>query len=124
MAGSFDLKARIYSTSFWLTSGGIVLSVLSAVAQQERITLSERVRAGLKRAVKDGKVLGRRAVAVDVRAARKLQREGLGLRPVAKKLGCSVNTLRRALGDTQKRSARHYGADAAWHDLAPESPRE
>jgi DNA invertase Pin-like site-specific DNA recombinase len=76
---------------------GIVLSVLAAVAKQERITISERTRAGLARAVKEGRTLGRRAVVVDVQRARKMQKEGLGLRPIAAKLGISVNTLRGAL---------------------------
>ena len=76
---------------------GIVLSVLAAVAKQERITISERTKAGLARAVKQGATLGRRPVKVDVVKARKLQAEGLGLRPTAAKLGCSVNTLRGAL---------------------------
>jgi DNA invertase Pin-like site-specific DNA recombinase len=76
---------------------GIVLSVLAAVAQQERVTISERTRAGLQRAVKAGRVLGRRPVKVDVTRARQLRHQGLGLRPVAKALKVSVNTLRRAL---------------------------
>jgi DNA invertase Pin-like site-specific DNA recombinase len=76
---------------------GIVLAVLAAVAKQERITLSERTMAGLQRARKAGKVLGRRPVVVDVSRARKLQKEKMGLRGIAKKLGCSVNTLRAAL---------------------------
>jgi len=63
------------------------------MAQQERIAISERTKAGLQRAVKAGKKLGRRAVAVDMARARQLQTEGLGLRPIARKLGCSVNTL-------------------------------
>jgi len=76
---------------------GIVLSVLAAVAKQERITISERTRAGLARAVKQGATLGRRPVKVNLEKARAMQRDGLGLRPIAKKLGCSVNTLQRAL---------------------------
>lgn len=76
---------------------GIVLSVLAAVAKQERITVSERTQAGLARAVKQGRVLGRRPVKVDVHQARRLQREGLGLRPIAKRLRISVNTLQKAL---------------------------
>ena len=91
---------RSYTQSFLDTGNamvnGIVLSVLAAVAQQERITISERVTAGLQRARKAGKVLGRPEVKVDVARARKLLREG-GLRPTAAKLGCSVNTLRNAL---------------------------
>ena len=76
---------------------GIVLSVLAAVAAQERIVISERTKAGLRRAVKDGATLGRRPVVVDVAKAHKMQREGMGLRGIAEKLGCSVNTLRGAL---------------------------
>jgi DNA invertase Pin-like site-specific DNA recombinase len=76
---------------------GIVLSVLAAVAKQERITISERTKAGLARAVKEGRRLGRRPVVVDVARAKRMQKEGLGLRPIAATLGCSVNTLRAAL---------------------------
>jgi transposase-like protein len=42
-------------------------------------------------------VLGRREVPVDVARARKMQREGLGLPPIAKKLKIAINTLQRAL---------------------------
>jgi DNA invertase Pin-like site-specific DNA recombinase len=76
---------------------GIVLSVLAAVAAQERISISLRTKAGLARAVKAGRVLGRRPVKVDVHKARQMQREGMGLRPIAAKLGISVNTLQKAL---------------------------
>jgi DNA invertase Pin-like site-specific DNA recombinase len=75
----------------------LVVSVMALMAQQERIAISERTKAGLARAVKAGKVLGRRAVLVDVTRARELQRSGLGLRGIAKKLKVSVNTLARAL---------------------------
>jgi DNA invertase Pin-like site-specific DNA recombinase len=75
----------------------MVISVMALMAQQERIAISERTKAGLARAVKAGKRLGRRAVIVDVSKARKLREDGLGLRPIAKKLRISVNTLARAL---------------------------
>jgi DNA invertase Pin-like site-specific DNA recombinase len=75
----------------------LVISVMALMAQQERIAISERTKAGLARAVKAGKTLGRRAVVVDVRRVRELQRGGLGLRPIAKKLKVSVNTLVRAM---------------------------
>jgi DNA invertase Pin-like site-specific DNA recombinase len=78
-------------------TNGIVLSVLAAVAKQERITLSERTKAGLQRARRAGKHLGRRAVQVDVKTAHRLRAEGLGVRGIAKKLGISVNTLQRSL---------------------------
>lgn len=75
----------------------LVISVMALMAQQERIAISERTKAGLARAVKAGKLLGRRAVLVDVPRARKLREDGLGLRPIAKRLKVSVNTLARAL---------------------------
>jgi len=76
----------------------VVLSIMACMAQQERIAISERTKAGLARAVKAGKTLGRPEVKVDVKKARQMQREGLGLRPIASKLKISVNSLRRALG--------------------------
>ena len=75
----------------------VVISIMATLAQQERISISERTKAGLQRAVKLGKTLGRREVLVDVEKARRMQQDGLGLRRISKKLGCSVNTLQRAL---------------------------
>lgn len=98
---SWGVGWRSYTQPFLDTGNdmvtGIVLSVLAAVAKQERITISERTKAGLRRAVLEGATLGRRRVTVDVAKAHKMQREGLGLRPIAAKLGISVNTLRAAL---------------------------
>ena len=79
-------------------TNGIVLSVLSAVARQERITLSERTKAGLQRAKRAGRMLGRRAVSVDLMKVERYKAEGLGLREIATKLGISVNTLQKARG--------------------------
>jgi DNA invertase Pin-like site-specific DNA recombinase len=85
----------------WFDSCGpfrdAVISIMATLAQQERITISERTKAGLQRAQKCGKRLGRRAVKVDVLRARELQHNGLGLRPIASKMGIAVNTLRKAL---------------------------
>lgn len=67
----------------WFDSCGpfkdAVISIMATLAEQERLTISERTKAGLQRAVKAGRVLGRRAVVVDVHQARRLQREGLAL---------------------------------------------
>jgi DNA invertase Pin-like site-specific DNA recombinase len=89
----------------------IVLSVLAAVAKQERVTLSERTLAGLERARKEGKVLGRRRRKVDLARVHKLQKEGVGLRGIAADAGVAVNTLRallaknEALPESQKKAA-------------------
>jgi DNA invertase Pin-like site-specific DNA recombinase len=75
----------------------VVLAIMATLAEQERISISERTKAGLFRARRAGKQLGRRAVHVDVKAARKLQAEGFGVRSVAERLGISVNTLQKTL---------------------------
>lgn len=75
----------------------VVITIMATLAQKERISVSERTKAGLQRAPKTGRVLGRRPVVIDVTKVRKLQAEGFGLRPIAKKLRVSVNTLRNAL---------------------------
>jgi DNA invertase Pin-like site-specific DNA recombinase len=74
----------------------VVLAIMATLAEQERISISERTKAGLLRARRAGKQLGRSAVHVDVKAARKLQAEGLGVRGVTERLGISVNTLQKA----------------------------
>jgi DNA invertase Pin-like site-specific DNA recombinase len=98
---AWNIGWRSYTQPFLDTgnemTNGIVLSVLAAVAKQERITISERTKAGLARAKRSGKKLGRRAVRVNMAEVKRLQGQGLGLRPIAKKLGCAVATLQKAL---------------------------
>jgi DNA invertase Pin-like site-specific DNA recombinase len=97
---SYGVAWRSFMEPFFDSCGvmrDVVISIMATLAEQERINISDRTRAGLQRAVKAGKVLGRREIPVDVVRAHKMQREGLGLRPIAKKLKISVNTLQRAL---------------------------
>jgi DNA invertase Pin-like site-specific DNA recombinase len=77
---------------------GIVLPVLAAVAKQERITISERTKAGLARARRAGKKVGRPVVSVDLAKVEKLRHEGLGLRAIAHRMGVGVNSIQRARG--------------------------
>ena len=102
---------RSYTEQF-LDSTGIfkdaILSILATLAQQERIAISERTKAGLIRARKAGKRLGRPegSVSVVLKLAdiERMRREGLGLRAIARSLGCSVNTVQRV------RHSRSYRA--------------
>lgn len=109
---TWNVGWRSYTQPFLDTgnamTNGIVLSVLSAVAQQERITLSERTKAGLERTKRAGRTLGRRAVDVDMVRVERLRGDGLGLRAIAAKLGISVNTLRKhaARGNHTKHGPR------------------
>jgi DNA invertase Pin-like site-specific DNA recombinase len=67
---SWGIGWRSYTQPFLDTGNemvsGIVLSVLAAGARQERVTISERTKAGLVRARRAGKTLGRPVVSVDL----------------------------------------------------------
>jgi len=69
--------------------GSAIFTIISAVAQLERDIIAERVKAGLRRAVENGKRLGRPRVNVDVREIRQLRSEGLSLRAIASQVGIS-----------------------------------
>jgi DNA invertase Pin-like site-specific DNA recombinase len=83
-------------------ANGIVLSVLAAVAKQERIMISERTKTGLVRARRAGKKIGRPVVSVDLAKIERLRREGLGLRAIAERLGVCVNSIQRARGKIER----------------------
>lgn len=85
----------------WLDTGGPVRSLLIAifgwVAEQERVQIVERTKAGLERARAKGVHLGRPRRRVDVRRAKRLRAKGLSLRAVAQELDVPLGTLYRAL---------------------------
>jgi DNA invertase Pin-like site-specific DNA recombinase len=70
-------------------TNGIVLSVPAAVAKQERISISERTRAGLARARRAGNKLGRPRKHIDRRRFEKLRTQGVSLRACAQQLKVS-----------------------------------
>lgn len=83
-------------TEAYLDSCGVfreaVLAILAAIAKQERLRISERVKAGLDTARAAGRVGGRPRVAVDeemLERARRLRGEGLTVMQVAMELGVS-----------------------------------
>lgn len=59
--------------------------------------------AGLQRAKRTGRTLGRRAVEVDLTKVERYKAEALGLRAIATKLRISVNTLQKARGRAEVR---------------------
>jgi DNA invertase Pin-like site-specific DNA recombinase len=88
-------------TEQYLDSTGIfreaVISILAVVAKQERVRLSERTLAGLERARKAGKVLGRRPHAtVDVSAIRALRARGLSWGAISRETGLARATCQKA----------------------------
>jgi putative DNA-invertase from lambdoid prophage Rac len=67
----------------------VVISIMATLAEQERISISERTKAGLARAKRAGKVLGRAPYTVDMVAVRAKQKTGQSLRGIARDLGVS-----------------------------------
>jgi DNA invertase Pin-like site-specific DNA recombinase len=74
-----------------------VLSILASIAKQERIRISERTIAGLERAKREGKTLGRPWVEIDVKQARKLKARGHSFSQIAAALDVNRSTLVKRL---------------------------
>lgn len=77
----------------------VVISLLAALARQERVRLSERVVAGLARAKHEGRVGGRPKVVVSAGKLRKLADQGLSAVQIGARLGCSRMTVTRRLAE-------------------------
>lgn len=90
----------------WFDSCGpfkdAVISIMATLAEQERITISERTKAGLKRVVREGTKLGRPVVEVDMRLVQRRRAKGESLRSIAKALKVSPALL-------VKRAQQHTG---------------
>ena len=74
-----------------------VLSILATIAKQERIRLSERVKAGLVRTKAKGTTLGRPRRVVDRKKIMDLRSSGKSLSQIAKAVDVSVMTVQRII---------------------------
>jgi DNA invertase Pin-like site-specific DNA recombinase len=87
-------------TEQYLDSTGMfrdaVISILAVVAKQERVRLSERTKAGLERARKQGKVLGRPKAAVDAAEIRALRARNLSWGAISRQTGLARATCQKA----------------------------
>ena len=103
-------------TEPYLDSCGIfkdaVIAILGTIAKQERLRLSERVRAGLQRAraqgTKTGNPIGRPRRVFNRERVAELRAEGNGWREIAKRLGVGATTARR----TYQGLTAHQKADS------------
>jgi DNA invertase Pin-like site-specific DNA recombinase len=77
-------------------AGKMVFTVLGAVAELERSLIAERVRAGLRNAKAKGKQLGRPRVASNGVQIASLRAQGVSWRNIARRMGVSSRTARRA----------------------------
>jgi len=76
-----------------------VLSILATIAKQERVRLSERVRAGLDRARAQGKVVGRPKVVIDRAKVLELHQQGLSQWDISQMLGVSRASFGRIIAE-------------------------
>ena len=88
-------------TEQYIDSCGIfreaVIAIVATVAKQERVRISERVRAGLATARAKGKKLGRPRSAVDESQVQALRNSGASWRTIAQTLGVGMGTARRVV---------------------------
>ena len=95
-------------------TGRLLLQLLGAFAEFEKSLIRERVQAGVDRARRQGKHLGRPVVQVDLRPAVAMLEKGYGLKAVAAATGVPRSTLRRRLQEAgavaNPRSASHRDA--------------
>lgn len=85
----------------WFDSCGpfkdAVISIMATLAEQERITISERTKAGLARTKRNGTRLGRPAANLDMAMVERRRANGDSLRAIAKSLRVSPALLVKRL---------------------------
>ncbi|MBN2565030.1 MAG: recombinase family protein, partial [Candidatus Eisenbacteria bacterium] len=79
------------------STGKLMFGIISAFAQFERDLIRERTMAGLERARKSGKRLGRPRKVFNRSQAERLKAAGLSVRQIAEKLGVSKSIVQREL---------------------------
>lgn len=88
---SFGVGFHSYTESYLSTLGifsDTIISLLATLGRQEAIRVSERTKAGLQRAVANGKQLGRpRTDSRRIAQAKELKSQGLSLSAVAERMG-------------------------------------
>src|ERR1039458_5117255 len=102
---SWGVRWRSFMEPFFDSCGmmrDVVISIMATLAEQERITISERTKAGLKRTVGEGTKLGRPVVNVDMKVVQRRRAKGESLRSIAKALKVSPALL-------VKRARQHIG---------------
>jgi DNA invertase Pin-like site-specific DNA recombinase len=108
---SYDVGYRSF-TEQYLDSCGMfrdaVISILAAVAKQERIRLSERTVAGLERARAQGRIAGRPRVICDREKVLALRRAGQSFGTIASGLGLTKTTVHRIVNNSAETVA-HSG---------------
>lgn len=97
------VKYKSYSEQYIDSSGifkDVIISLLSTLAAQERVRLSERVILGLDRARKSGRVGGRPRISQSkIDLINELKAQGLSLWKIAKEVGAHHGTVAQYLNN-------------------------
>ncbi|MGA2118985.1 MAG: recombinase family protein [Bryobacteraceae bacterium] len=97
----YGVQFESYTESHFRTTGPageLMLAVTAWIASQERLRISDRTKAGLARAVREGKHLGRPWVVFSRDKAAEMRRQGMSSRAIGKKMGIPFSTIRKRLG--------------------------
>jgi len=102
---SFGIGYRSFTEQYFDSCGifkDAVIAIIATVAKQERVRISQRVRAGLDVARAKGISLGRPRVVVDSRQIAALRDQGLSWRGIVQETGVSKGTAQRAVRSLPK----------------------
>jgi DNA invertase Pin-like site-specific DNA recombinase len=97
---AYGVRFRSLQQPFLDTTNGfgeVLLALFGWLASEERRLISERTKAGLKRAVAQGKTLGRRPVAVDMGRIAVMRANAASMRDFAEATGVGLGTGRVAV---------------------------
>ena len=102
---SYGVGYRSFTEQYFDSCGifrDAVIAIIATVAKQERVRISQRVRAGLETARAKGKRLGRPRVIVDSVTIGRLRDQGLSWAKIAKHLGVGEGTVYRVVHASAK----------------------
>jgi len=95
-AAGADLYLHKQALDTSTPSGRAMFQMLGVFSEFEREMIGERVRAGMATAKSKGKAIGRpKAPEATLDRIRKLRSEGMGMRKVAREVGCGVSLIQR-----------------------------
>jgi DNA invertase Pin-like site-specific DNA recombinase len=100
---SYAVGFRSFTEQYFDSCGifkDAVISILATIAKQERIRLSERTKAGLVQARRNGRQIGRPRLNVQSAEIARLRASGLSLRAIGRQLNISEGSVRRLASST------------------------
>jgi DNA invertase Pin-like site-specific DNA recombinase len=95
---SYGIGYRSFAEQYFDSCGifkDAVIAIMATLAKQERIRMSERTKAGLAQARRNGRQIGRPRLTVQSSEIARLRASGLSLRAIGRQLRISEGSVRR-----------------------------